>query len=177
MAGDVTPCKFCHRVFHAECSQNVQHKQAVFQCVVRQNQIAYVSTANDSVVNISIVNDSTNESTSNSNIVSDEDKESSKIDESMNNNMKLELETKIGDDGVRSDFVYDETICSICNLHRLEETCELTKEELNHLLSFILHRIRSWVILSCNNYRRCMLKSENIELKLNCNKIQHNFIH
>lgn len=41
--------------------------------------------------------------------------------------------------------IYDEGLCSVCNLSKSSMDCELSKEELNHLLTFILARIRSWV--------------------------------
>lgn len=41
--------------------------------------------------------------------------------------------------------IYDESLCSVCNLSQSSMDCELSKEELNHLLTFILARIRSWV--------------------------------
>lgn len=41
--------------------------------------------------------------------------------------------------------IYDESLCSVCNLSKSSMDCNLDKEELNHLLTFILTRIRSWV--------------------------------
>lgn len=45
---------------------------------------------------------------------------------------------------------YDETLCSVCNINRIDYSGDLDKAELNYMLKFVLHRIRAWV---CNkNY-------------------------
>lgn len=43
------------------------------------------------------------------------------------------------------NFIYDEYLCSFCNLAKIDINCGLNKEEINYLLYFILHRIKSWV--------------------------------
>lgn len=42
-------------------------------------------------------------------------------------------------------FLYDEEMCSLCNLERVGIDCGIGKEELNHLLTFVLNRIKTWV--------------------------------
>ncbi|GJQ70483.1 hypothetical protein Trydic_g22895 [Trypoxylus dichotomus] len=141
LAGDVTTCKYCHRVFHAECSRNVRLKQKVFQCV-EQYKLANISSMHDSALNTNVVNSVLNESKLTSDLSNDENTEVLAQD-TENNSLKQEIEAE--DIDIKRNFIYDETICSICNLHRLEEKSDLTKEELNHLLGFIMDRIRSWL--------------------------------
>ncbi|KRT79504.1 hypothetical protein AMK59_6388 [Oryctes borbonicus] len=141
LAGDVTPCKCCHRVFHAECSRNVRLKQKVFQCVM-QYKVVNASSIHDTTPNTSATDSELNESNSNSILSNDEDK-MLEIEDSENNSLNQEI--KADDTNIKTNFIYDESICSICNLHRLDEKSDLTKEELNHLLGFIMDRIRSWL--------------------------------
>lgn len=42
------------------------------------------------------------------------------------------------------NYVYDEALCSVCNMAAIDD-CELDKAEMNYLLKFVLHRIRSWL--------------------------------
>lgn len=47
----------------------------------------------------------------------------------------------------KKNFVYDESLCSICNLVQFDIECGMEKDEMNHLLGFLLMRIKSWVSL------------------------------
>lgn len=55
-----------------------------------------------------------------------------------------------------NDFTYDESLCSLCNLAKFDIECGLSKAELNHLLGFILSRIKSWVRGSCKQRLGCI---------------------
>lgn len=43
------------------------------------------------------------------------------------------------------NYIYDETLCCICNIANIDTEYDLDKSEMNYLLKFVLHRIRSWV--------------------------------
>lgn len=43
------------------------------------------------------------------------------------------------------DKGYDETLCSICNIAKLETGGRIEQDELNYLLIFVHNRIKSWV--------------------------------
>ncbi|KAJ8965700.1 hypothetical protein NQ314_003950 [Rhamnusium bicolor] len=45
----------------------------------------------------------------------------------------------------RSSLTYDETLCSVCNINRVDYNCGLDKSEINYMLKFVLHRIRAWL--------------------------------
>lgn len=40
---------------------------------------------------------------------------------------------------------YDEELCSVCNINRIDYSGGLDKAELNYMLKFVLQRIRAWV--------------------------------
>lgn len=42
---------------------------------------------------------------------------------------------------------YDDSLCSVCNINRIDYSCGLDKAELNYMLKFVLHRIRAWVCI------------------------------
>lgn len=73
--------------------------------------------------------------------------------ENINNNLKEETDMQklnipleeAANDKPNDDDVYDENRCNVCNMSQFDTSLDLEKDELNHLLSFILERIRSWV--------------------------------
>lgn len=70
------------------------------------------------------------------------------VNSPMNNGGGKELQKLTDSSSVISDLddsIYDESLCSLCNLAKIDLNCPLNKDELNHLMSFILTRIRSWV--------------------------------
>ncbi|XP_044267928.1 zinc finger MYND domain-containing protein 11 [Tribolium madens] len=111
LAGDVTPCQRCFRVFHTDCITNGRLKFQEY----RKTNILYDQQPNKSVNSIS----------------SDSD-ELSELSTYNNNDPNDALE-------------YDETLCSMCNVSRLADGCNLEKSELNYLLKFVIHRIQSWL--------------------------------
>lgn len=40
---------------------------------------------------------------------------------------------------------FDEKLCSVCNINRIDDNYGLDKAEINYMLRFVLHRIRAWV--------------------------------
>lgn len=112
----------------------------VFQTIEKHYQFA--TTLTEPANPVKTLNDTINESLD-SNLINNRNKEEKTGD---SNNSNVKSETKTGNS--KTNYVYDESICSICNLHNLEATCDLPKEELNHLLSFILERIKSWVMIN-----------------------------
>lgn len=72
------------------------------------------------------------------------------VNSSLNNgNSSKELQKSMDSSSAMSDLdddgIYNESLCSLCNLAKIDLNCGLNKDELNHLMSFILTRIRSWV--------------------------------
>lgn len=57
----------------------------------------------------------------------------------------MESVIKNGGEIPNKNFLYDESLCSVCNLEKFNIECGMDKEELNHLLGFLLLRIKSWV--------------------------------
>ncbi|KAK9739784.1 Bromodomain [Popillia japonica] len=137
LAGDVTACKSCHRVFHAECSRHVRIKQPVYQSIIKHYHITNSTTQYENIANATAASNTHTDSVIDSDAL--KERELSIVHNFDKQDAKPESDTW------KTNFVYDETICNICNLHRLEEVCALGKEELNHLLGFIMSRIRSWL--------------------------------
>lgn len=44
----------------------------------------------------------------------------------------------------KSAQLYNEKLCSVCNIIHIDDS-KLDKSEMNYLLKFVLHRIRTWV--------------------------------
>ncbi|EFA03764.2 zinc finger MYND domain-containing protein 11 isoform X2 [Tribolium castaneum] len=128
LAGDVTACQQCFRVFHADCVPNGRLK---FQEYKKTN-ILY-----DQLSKSGVKDESTSNSVNSINISSDSDDLNAS-----------ELSTyKFNNNGqMKSDALeYDETLCSMCNVSKLDDGCNLEKSELNYLLKFVIHRIQSWL--------------------------------
>lgn len=45
----------------------------------------------------------------------------------------------------KSTLTYDESLCSMCNVKKIDTTSDMDKNEINYLLKFVLNRIRAWV--------------------------------
>ncbi|KAJ8913563.1 hypothetical protein NQ315_017114 [Exocentrus adspersus] len=45
----------------------------------------------------------------------------------------------------KNSLEYDESLCSVCNINRIDYNCGLDKPEINYMLRFVLNRIRAWV--------------------------------
>lgn len=86
------------------------------------------------------------EENGNLNVQENTSKELDSIDEPVETiNLEEENQPEIPENDDFDSTIYDESLCSVCNLSKLSMDCDLEKQELNHLLMFILNRIRSWV--------------------------------
>lgn len=62
--------------------------------------------------------------------------------------------------GITEPFVdkrhisYDESLCSVCNINRIDYSGGLDKAELNYTLKFVLYRIRAWVSIYLMKFSR-----------------------
>ncbi|KAK9888564.1 hypothetical protein WA026_000807 [Henosepilachna vigintioctopunctata] len=50
----------------------------------------------------------------------------------------------VGNENIIFTKVFDNSLCTLCNIVTLDDF-NMDKSELNHLLGFVLHRIRSWI--------------------------------
>lgn len=140
LAGDVTLCNNCHRVYHTECWARAKQKQHIFKNKRIKAKIVMSPICLDSSLEESNATERLSETIPENT-------------ESINNNLKEETDiqkhnnppAEDANDNLEDHFVYDENLCSICNMSQFDTSLDLEKEELNHLLSFILERIRSWV--------------------------------
>ncbi|XP_063903277.1 zinc finger MYND domain-containing protein 11 isoform X2 [Zophobas morio] len=147
LGGNVTACNKCFRVFHSECLTNGRRKFQEF----KKSSILYEQHSS------LIKDESTHNSISSINLSSDSDdlntgSELSTYRLPLNNNdsnsgqSKEEAqETHSNQDESQSTEMYDETLCSMCNISQLHDNCKLEKPELNYLLKFVIHRIQSWL--------------------------------
>lgn len=142
----MSPCTFCFRVFHAECSKKARQKLDVFKCRPEKKQSEEV---------IKVDEEKKDEEKE---IVEEQPKEQpesnmteSKEADVLHNDVPEEKingtteEVKPSEPLSKFSFIYDESLCSLCNLNKYDIECDLSREELNHLLGFLLIRIRSWV--------------------------------
>lgn len=133
-------------MFHAECSAKARQKLDVFKSRTERRQIDDVKPV---IVEKKEENQIDNE---NNKTAVEMEKPEQKETEVEMIDLDFETKTKAAVNDINS-FMYDESLCSLCNLTNFDIECGLNKEELNHLLSFILFRIKSWVcILSQNNF-------------------------
>lgn len=152
LAGDVISCANCFRVYHSDCITaakrkfDVQKKANNYPKLVGEYANSTMVVENGEPVTI-ICDDSddviltTKSDDMGLGVASSSKKESELLDKS-----KLE---------------FDNSLCSVCNINRIDYNCGLDKTEMNYILRFVLHRIRAWVsILSPNiicNLHICVL--------------------
>lgn len=142
LAGDVVACRSCFHVFHAECSTKAKQKLDVFKLsTANKGQFDDSKTKSSEAIKDVILPEipfEINESSS-------KDLDLVELDMSLEsvNSVDNEVESQMKKN--RNSFVYDESLCYICNLKEFDIECGMDKEELNHLLGFLLLRIKSWV--------------------------------
>lgn len=64
--------------------------------------------------------------------------------------------TKSFDLSSSMEKIYDETLCSICNMCNTDPDLQLDRDELNHLLNFVHNRVRTWVSYSLWSYKKVL---------------------
>lgn len=116
LAGDVISCNECFRVFHKDCIKTAKKKFEI-------QKSSYQKQIGSSELNSSI----------------------------KNNGQPLEVECDVdltsssdSSDEYINNYVYNENLCSICNIINIDQ-CDLEKAEVNYLLRFVLHRVRAWL--------------------------------
>ncbi|KAG5882338.1 hypothetical protein JTB14_037623 [Gonioctena quinquepunctata] len=129
LAGDVTPCKKCFRVFHQDCIGGARkkfdgQKNATKACTQSIPKPATVTEPNSEAVTIICDDDEATEETNGTENFA-----------STSSNQHID----------RSGIVFDEDLCAICNIQSIDNSCEMDKSEINYLLKFVLHRIRAWL--------------------------------
>lgn len=171
LAGDVTPCANCFRVFHSDCITGAKRKFelqkktnhypseppsktteiSATSKVSKANEISATSkvdspkpkpASNDQVTIISddsddVILDSQLDSKDTSSSI-DADSEAEVIASSTKENSETNWVDK-------ASLPYDESLCSVCNINRIDYDCGLDRSEINYMLRFVLHRIRAWV--------------------------------
>ncbi|KAF5287743.1 hypothetical protein FQA39_LY15763 [Lamprigera yunnana] len=142
LGGDVIECRVCYHVYHLECGNQKMHtfKKTNNYGYSRNIFSPKMSTSTGNTMRSpesNIVIDITDENNSpvNNNIISNIDinKKDFNTVECINQLLKENCQE------------YDITLCSICNMFKLEPKVILEKEELNCLLSFVYSRIRTWL--------------------------------
>lgn len=136
-AGDVTSCSSCFRVFHQNCSIGGRRK---FESQKLTNNYPIPISPNTSTDQSQHAIETRENGQSVTIICDDSDDVIIETSDAVNSN-------KNG----TSDFVdkrlisYDESLCSVCNINRIDYSGGLDKAELNYMLKFVLYRIRAWV--------------------------------
>lgn len=136
MAGDVSVCVNCFRVFHIDCIPASKRRfEQQKKTILNQNR----QTIQPQEEPKEFVEE--NVATNEENILENESKEgTSNI--SLNEN---DVTTTNNAYNTIKNYIYDETLCCICNIANIDTEYDLDKSEMNYLLKFVLHRIRSWV--------------------------------
>ncbi|XP_017771081.1 PREDICTED: zinc finger MYND domain-containing protein 11 [Nicrophorus vespilloides] len=131
LGGDVNTCSKCYRVFHLECSTNARHKHTFFPKAKYLNTVDNPTTV--ATESIEPAPDADKKEETESSVV-----EETKENDEENSGNKVNSHSS-------ADYIYDETLCSHCNLEASDPGSGLDKEEFNYLLNFIHLRIKSWV--------------------------------
>ncbi|KAJ8939177.1 hypothetical protein NQ318_017074 [Aromia moschata] len=170
LAGDMTPCTKCFRVFHPDCITGAKRK---FEYQKKTNNYPKPPSATPDEVKEKSKDDSSKSTPGNDtnsvtvisddsdDVVIDADADLSKNENVSGNDNEpsVSLEPDSGGDIStsstsennptnwvdQSTLTYDETLCSVCNINRIDYNCGLDKAEINYMLKFVLHRIRAWL--------------------------------
>uniref|UniRef100_A0A1Y1N527 MYND-type domain-containing protein n=2 Tax=Photinus pyralis TaxID=7054 RepID=A0A1Y1N527_PHOPY len=132
LAGDVIECRVCFRVYHMECANK---KQNIY---IRNGTVGSKEVSID-LKGINDVIDITNDN-----------------DAPVNNNKHNKVDKQSDNETSATNYIsllmreenqteYDSSLCSICNMCKLEPRSNIDKEELNYLLSFVHTRIKAWL--------------------------------
>lgn len=172
LAGDVITCAGCYHVFHAECSRKASRKIMNFPSlnvpkVTQPSNDSNTQTATKADTDKDPLADGDAEGKENGDTEESKNdkalKDSDKTDnaESVDGKKKPDVESKKDDAPVSvKDYIYDESLCSICNMNKCDPGSGLDIDEFNYLLSFILTRIKSWVPDHLTSNLNGMLKHE-----------------
>lgn len=142
-------------MFHAECSTKARQKLDVFKGRTEKRQFDDVKPVIEEKKEENQVDNENNKAVVEMKKSEEKETEVEMVD------LDIETGTNVAANDVNS-FIYDEALCSLCNLTNFDIECGLNKDELNHLLSFILSRIKSWVCSLLQNkfaYSVCVLCS------------------
>lgn len=157
-SGDVASCSNCFRVFHPNCISGARRK---FESQKLINNYPIPATSH----NTSTTNANTSATTDthrSQNAIATKDKGQSVtiiyddsddvvIESSSQSNVADVHVNRDKDGPVDDEFVdkrlirYNDSLCSVCNINRIDYSCGLDKAELNYMLKFVLYRIRAWV--------------------------------
>lgn len=139
LAGDVTECNNCVRVFHQDCLTGARKKFESQRGIMNFNikKIANKTPMPlNSTESVTIIDDDDliNIPTTNGTDPTTVDSHSSS-NNITNNTATID----------KSTFTYDESLCSMCNVKKIDTTSDMDKNEINYLLKFVLNRIRAWL--------------------------------
>nr|XP_023015478.1 zinc finger MYND domain-containing protein 11-like [Leptinotarsa decemlineata] len=126
LAGDVTPCAKCYRVFHQDCIGGARKK--------------FENQKNTNFVRIP-PKPATESSIDTVTIICDDDEPLGHYEA----NLTAPSSWISNESDNRSNIIFDEELCAICNIYRIDNSCEMSKTEINYLLKFVLNRIRAWL--------------------------------
>lgn len=154
-AGEVLACRECYRVFHKECSiqaslktQKSSSKKLTHP--LRVDKPLPTTSTNPNPTQNGAATQSNGESIidkpdNNKDSAATEVKQPVSQEEEEKTPEDDKKEDEDDDDGEEKKKGYDVTLCCMCNLARDSEDCGLSTEEMNLMLGFIIHRIKSWV--------------------------------
>ncbi|CAG9853703.1 unnamed protein product [Phyllotreta striolata] len=129
LAGDVIECQTCFRVFHQGCLMGAGKKFEHHKNMMNFNSenISKPTTTHEALTIVEDVVNTCNNST-----------ESNQIGTSTSTSNSLNTVDK-------KRLLFDEKLCSICNIKRVDTTEDMDKSDINYLLKFVLRRIRAWL--------------------------------
>lgn len=171
LAGDVTPCANCFRVFHSDCITGAKRKFEVQKksnhypdappSITTEVSATPKASISDEVIATSKVdspkpNPAPNDqvtviSDDSDDVILDSQLNSSKNISSIDEDTEADVTATSTKDSGEEKWVdkvnlpYDETLCSVCNINRIDYDCGLDRSEINYMLRFVLHRIRAWL--------------------------------
>lgn len=146
LAGDVNVCLNCFRVFHSTCMPASKRRfEGQRKTILNQNRQTAKTPEQPAALPPPPTVSQLDE-----NVPISEEKglDESKEDEESVPNISLNEDDVTTTDNaynVIKNYQYDETLCCICNIANIDTEYDLEKSEMNYLLKFVLHRIRSWV--------------------------------
>lgn len=153
LAGDIAECRVCYRVFHVECAnrkQNIYNKSGgnflpnketsvELKTLSSENEIIDITNENDPLVN----------NNKHDKVGKQSNKDQNPILDYISLLWREENQTE-----------YDLSLCSICNMCKLDPKPNVDKGELNSLLTFVHNRIKSWLPASITDTMSIDSKAE-----------------
>ncbi|CAH0558220.1 unnamed protein product [Brassicogethes aeneus] len=131
-AGEVKRCEKCHRVYHPHCVLKARRRYDAYRKTNNYNLYkSKTKTAPETSINISSDSDE---------VFNIEEAAAGKPTDRVTSS--ADRQKQMTD---KENYVYNEELCSVCNIKNVDTGCDLETTEMNYLLKFVLDRIRSWL--------------------------------